>query len=297
MSLKRARFLLMLLAALCLLSLSVACGSGEDDEDEDEGGDTPTTTTATKYAPTGNEGTITGTVNFSGGAPEEKRISMDQDPVCSSNNPNAVAEDIVVKDGKLQNVFVYVKDGKLTDGNRPVSGFAFDTPADAKVLDQHGCHYVPHVLGIQTGQKLTIKNSDPTAHNVNLGGQNNPKFNQSQPPSSPPLEKSFAQPETLIPVKCNQHPWMKSYIGVLKHPFFAVSGDGGSFEIKGLPPGTYTLEAWHEKYKPQTMQVTIGSKESKTADFTFAAASAATELEGGSLRILPALDVPMLGGH
>ena len=296
MSLNRARILLMMLAALCLLSLSVACGSSEDDDEEDEG-DGPTATTATKYAPTGNEGAITGTVNFSGAAPEEKRIAMDQDPVCSSTNPNAVAEDLVVKDGKLHNVFIYVKDGKTTDGSRSISGLAFDAPAQPKLLDQKGCHYVPHVLGIQTGQKLTVTNSDPTAHNVNLQGQSNPKFNQSQPPSAPPIEKTFAQAETLIPVKCNQHPWMKSYIGVLKHPFFAVSGDGGTFEIKGLPPGTYTLEAWHEKYKPQTLQVTVGSKESKTADFTFAATSAANELDGGSLKILPALDLPMLGRH
>ncbi len=296
MSLNRARILLMLLAALCMLSLSVACGSSEDEDEEDEANG-PTATTATKYAPTGNEGVVTGTVNFSGDAPEVKRIAMDQDPVCASSNPSAVAEDAVIKDGKLQNVFVYVKDGKTTEGNRPISGLSFDSPGQTKVLDQKGCQYVPHVIGIQTGQKLSVTNSDPTAHNVNALGQSNPKFNQSQPPSAPPIEKTFAQAETLIPVKCNQHPWMKSYIGVLKHPFFAVSGEGGAFEIKGLPPGTYTLEAWHEKYKPQTIQVTVGSKESKTADFTFASSSAALELEGGSLKILPALDLPMLGRH
>ncbi len=295
MSLERARTLIALFLTLCLLTFAIACGGGDDEDDEEEGPAT-STTTATKYAPSGNEGSISGTVAFQGTAPEAKPISMDADAACGAANSNPMAEDVVVKDGKVQNVFVYVKDGKL-DGNKTVDSFTFDPPAEAKVLDQHGCHYEPHVLGIQTGQKLNVTNSDQTTHNVNVQGNNNPKFNQSQTAGQAPIEKTFARAETLIPVKCNQHPWMKSYIGVVKHPFYGVSGPDGRFEIKGLPAGTYTLVAWHERFGEKTQAVTVGAKESKQQDFSFAAGGTADSLSGGSLEVLPALELPMLGKH
>lgn len=299
MRFKSARLLVVLLAALALLLFSAACSKDDDDEDVAEDNAAGSTETAgVKYTPSGNEGSLTGTVAYAGAAPQPKPISMDQDPVCSQSNPNATAEDLIVHDGKLQNVFVYVKDGKTADGKNFAS-FAFDTPSQPAQLDQHGCHYVPHILGIQTGQKLSITNSDSTAHNVNVQGNSNPKFNKSQPPSAPPIEQTFTRAETLIPVKCNQHPWMKSYIGVLKHPFFAVTDQTGKFEIKGLPPGTYTVVAWHERYsdKPQQASVTIGAKEAKTQDFSFAAASASNTLHSSTLEVLPALELPMLGHH
>ncbi|HEX8473791.1 MAG TPA: carboxypeptidase regulatory-like domain-containing protein [Pyrinomonadaceae bacterium] len=298
--LKSARMLAALLLALSLMTFSAACGGGDDDEEDiaEEDAAGATETAGVKYAPTGNEGSVTGTIAFAGTAPAPKSISMDQDPVCSSSNPNALAEDLVVKDGKLQNVFVYVKDGKTADGKN-ITALAFDPPAQPAVLDQKGCHYVPHVLGIQTGQKLSVTNSDQTAHNVNVQANSNPKFNKSQPPAAAPIEQAFNRAETLIPVKCNQHPWMKSYIGVLKHPFFGVSGEDGKFEIKGLPPGTYTLVAWHERYgdKQQQASVTIGQKETKTQDFSFAATTASNTLSGGTLQLMPALELPMLGQH
>ena len=293
----RKRALIALLVALCLLSFAVACGGSDaDEEDDEEAGAVAEETTGQKYTPSGNEGTLAGSVNFTGTPPEPKPISMTADQVCASSNPNAVAEEVKVSDGKLQNVFVYVKDGKTSDGKN-FANLAFDAPGQPQVLDQKGCQYVPHVLGIQTKQKLTVLNSDPTAHNVNVQGKSNPSFNQSQPPGAAPIEKVFDRPEVLVPVKCNQHPWMKSYIGVMRHPFYAVSGPDGRFEIKGLPAGTYTVVAWHERFPEQSQSVTVGAKETKTQDFSFAGAAALNEPQGGSLELMPAIEFPMLGRH
>jgi hypothetical protein len=296
MPFKRARFFVALFVALCLLTFSLACGSDDDDEELAEDDAAEAQVALTPYKTTGNEGTVTGTVNFVGATPAAKPISMGADAVCESKNSNPVAEDIVVKEGgALQNVFVYVKDGKTAD-NKNINNLGFDVPAQPRVLDQSACQYVPHVIGIQVKQKLSITNSDPTSHNINLQATKNEKINPSQPPGAAPVEKIFQRSETLIPVKCNQHPWMKAYIGVLSHPFYAVSGPDGKFEITGLPPGTYTIVAWHEKFKQeQTQSVTVGAKESKEAAFKFAAEQMTAELHGGSLTVLPALEVPWLG--
>lgn len=293
---KRVRMWLAIFATLSLLSLTMACGGDDEDDLAEDDGGAASEPVGVKYSPSGQEGTLTGTIAFTGTAPEPKPISMDQDPVCASSNPSAVSQDVIIKDGKLQNVFVYVKDGKTAD-NKNLTALTFDPPGQPKVLDQKGCEYLPHVLGIQTQQKLSVTNSDPTAHNVNVQGNKNPKFNQSQAPGTPPIEKTFGQAETLIPVKCNQHPWMKSYIGVMRHPFFGVSGDDGKFEIKGLPPGTYNVVAWHERFGEKTMSVTVAANETKTQDFSFAATSASNKPRQGSLRVLPAIEFPMLGKH
>ena len=295
----RARFLVALSAALCLLALSVACSRSVDDMEDaaDAGGDSAEVASLTPYKPSGQEGSIAGTIIFAGAPPAPKGISMDADPVCSSASPDAQAEDIVVNGDKLQNVFVYIREGKV--GDKSFAGYKFDPPAQPAVLDQRGCKYVPHVLGVQVSQQLNILNSDPTPHNVNADARQNDKFNQGQPPGAAPIVKQFRRPETVIPVKCNQHPWMRAYIGVLQHPFFAVTDKDGRFEIKGVPAGTYTLVAWHEKY-PQglTQSVTVGASESKTTDFSFSADQLKAENpEGGALRVMPALDLPMLGGH
>jgi hypothetical protein len=295
----RARTLAALFVSLCLLTFALACGgsSADDEADaEDAGGGGETEVATTPYSPTGNEGSIVGVVNFAGAAPASKSISMDQDPVCAQSGAGAVAEDIVVSGDKLSNVFVYIKDGKAGDKN--ISNLSFAPPAQAAVLDQQGCRYVPHVLGIQTKQNLEVKNSDATSHNVNVDAAKNTKFNQGQPNGAAPIVKTFARAETLIPVKCNQHPWMRAYIGVVGHPFFAVSGQDGRFEIKGVPPGTYNLVAWHEKYpQGQTVSVTVGSKESKQADFNFTAEQLKAELRDGALTVMPALELPLIGHH
>jgi len=293
----RARFLAALLVSLCLLAF--ACSKSLDDEEDAAEGEAGGAETAslTPYRPSGNEGSIAGTITFSGAAPAPRAISMDQDPVCAGSNPGATAEDIVVNGDKLQNVFVYVKEGKI--GDRNVSGFSFTAPAQAAVLDQKGCRYVPHVMGVQTNQKVSVTNSDATPHNVNVQADKNQKFNQGQGPNGAPIEKTFARAETLIPVKCNQHPWMRAYVGVLPHPFFAVTDQNGRFEIKGVPAGTYTIVAWHEKYPTGiTQTVTVGASESKEQNFSFTPEQLKAEsVEGGALRVMPALDLPMLGAH
>lgn len=289
---KRARFWL---TFLILLSLSLfMLASCKKSEEADEGGDDEEEQAGIPYKPPANLGSITGTIALTGQAPAPQPIDMSADTACQSKNPNAVAETVVAKDGKLQNVFVYIKDGTVTGGNR-ISGYTFPVPGDAVKLDQTGCHYAPHIIGIQTNQKLQVVNSDPTAHNINVQPkQGNPSWNVSQPPSTPPIERSFARPETLVPVKCNQHPWMKAYIGVLKHPFFAVSGPDGSFTINGVPPGKYTVVAWHEKFGEQTMEITVPDNGAGNANFSFDSSKTVAELTGGSLEVLPALEFPMM---
>jgi len=156
-----------------------------------------------------------------------------------------VIEEPIVRGGKVANVFVYVKDGVTADG-RKLADLTFPVPDNAVVLDQRGCSFQPHVLGVMVGQTLRILNSDPTTHNVHLTPRNNPEWNQSMASGSAPLTTRLQRPEIMVPVKDNQHPWKRARVGVLPHPFFAVTGEDGRFEIRGLPPGKYTLVAWHE---------------------------------------------------
>ncbi|HEX8292860.1 MAG TPA: carboxypeptidase regulatory-like domain-containing protein [Pyrinomonadaceae bacterium] len=296
----RARFLVALFAALCLLAFAVACSRSADDEEDaaDAGDDSAEAVSLTPYKSSGQEGSVAGTISYAGGAPEKKPISMDADPVCASSNPDAHAEDLVVTGDKLANVLVYIKDGKV-GGDKNLGGFSFPAGSQPATLDQKGCHYVPHVLGVQVNQTFNVTNSDPTAHNVNVDARQNEKFNQGQSPGAAPITKQFKRAETVIPVKCNQHPWMRAYVGVLQHPFFAVTDAAGRFEIKGVPAGTYTLVAWHEKY-PQglTQSVTVGPSAAATSDFSFTADQLKAEnIEGGALRAMPALELPMLGAH
>jgi predicted small lipoprotein YifL len=225
--------------------------------------------TAETVAPTpidqSTVGTVTGKVSFTGAKPKLPRIMMDQDPVCVQKHSGPVyAEDGEVNtDGTLPNVFVYVKDG--------ADKYVFATPTDAVTLDQDGCMYKPHVLGIMVNQTLKVVTSDATTHNIHPMPKDNRDWNISQSPGAPPIEQKFARPEIMIPVKCNQHPWMRAYVGVLKNPFFAVTGSDGTFTIKGLPPGDYTIEAWTATFGTQEQKVTVGPKETKTVDFSFKA--------------------------
>src|ERR1700722_5871948 len=199
--------------------------------------------------------TVSGKVTLEGMAPKVSKIDMSQDPGCKGTNE---AENVVVSSGDLANVFVYVKDGL---GNR-----AFDVPSTPVVLDQSGCKYHPHVLGVMAGQTVQIKNDDPTTHNIHPTPKDNREWNESQPPSSPALEKTFAREEIMLPVKCNQHPWMKMYINVVKSPFFAVTDKDGKYEIKGLPPGDFTLAFVQEKLGETDQKITVAPKDSKTVD-------------------------------
>jgi plastocyanin len=214
--------------ALCALLALAACSKKEESPAAAPAAEQPAPA-ATPIDPA-TVATIDGTVKFDGTAPKASKIDMSQDPGCKGTNS---AENLVVNNGDLANVFVYVKDGL---GSR-----TFDVPSAAVVLDQKGCQYHPHVLGVMAGQTVTINNDDPTTHNIHPTPKDNREWNESQPPSSPALQKTFAREEIMLPVKCNQHPWMKMYINVVKSPFFAVTDASGKYEIKGLPPGDYTL--------------------------------------------------------
>jgi hypothetical protein len=211
-----------------------------------------------------NAATITGKVSFTGDAPKMANISMDATPACARAHTTAQkSEQVIVNgNGTLKNVLIFVKSG-LPDKQWPA-------PPPVK-LDQKGCMYGPHVLAVMVNQEIEVANDDPTNHNIHPLPKVNREWNESQPPGSEAKKKSFPREEDDPPiaVKCNIHPWMRAYIGVMSNPFFAVTGDDGTFTIKGLPPGTYTLEAWQEKYGKQDVQVTVAPKESKTTDFSF----------------------------
>lgn len=210
-------------------------------------------------------GTVTGRMKFTGAKPVNAKIDMADEAECRKKytTPPTAETAVVGANGALANVYVYVKSG-LPAGQK------YTAPSTPVVIDQQGCRYTPHVLGIQAGQTLEIRNSDPVLHNIKAKGSKNRPFNISQPSAGMKTNRTFTAPEVMVPLECNVHGWMNAFVGVQAHPFFAVSGTDGSFTIKGLPAGTYTIEAWHEKFGTQTATVTIAGTESKTQDFTFA---------------------------
>jgi len=260
---KKTGWAMLTVSLLALSGLLVLAGCSKKENTEQS-----TNTPSEKAAPAeaaapidpATVATVNGTVKFDGTAPKAGKIDMSQDPACKGTNE---AETVVVSGGDLANVFVYVKDGL---GSR-----TFDVPKDPVVLDQSGCKYHPHVLGVMAGQTVQIKNDDPTTHNIHPTPKDNREWNESQPPSSAPIEKNFAREEIMLPVKCNQHPWMKMYISVVKNPFYAVTDKSGKYEIKGLPPGTYTIAFVQEKLGEQDQKVTVGPKDTKTVDASFKA--------------------------
>ncbi len=243
--------------ALCALPVLTACGGGEK-EASSEG--PASDASATAAVDTANAGGVSGAVTYAG-PDSDTPIAMNADPVCAGLHTTPVdTNEIAVKDGKLGNVFVYVKTG--------LEGKSFPAPTEKKELDQVGCLYTPRVQGLQTGQALTVKNTDATLHNVHALATANPEFNQAQPQGLPPFDKTFDKQE-VVKVKCDVHPWMAAYVGVVPHPYYAVSGEDGAFSIDKLPAGTYTLEAWHEKLGTQTQQVTIAPNQTATVNFDF----------------------------
>ena len=194
--------------------------------------------------------------------PAPAKIDMSGDATCLKGNKNARTESVVVTNGRVANVFVYVKSGAAVDN------FTFEVPATPVVVDQAGCRFVPRVVGIQAGQSLSVLNSDSTNHNIHPTPIKNVEWNVSQAPLGGAIEKRFNQPEVMIPIKCNQHAWMKAFVGVLNHPFFAVSAQDGNYRIEGLPTGDYTIAIWHEVLGEQTTSVFIANGEEKTLNFT-----------------------------
>jgi hypothetical protein len=247
-----------MLAALCLLALLVLAGcSKKEEQSTSPTSEAPPAPTATPIDQS-TVASVSGTVKLDGTAPKAAKIDMSQDAACKGTN---AAETVVADKGNLANVFVYVKDGI---GNR-----TFDIPKEAVTIDQDGCKYHPHVLGVMANQNIQIKNDDMTTHNIHPTPKDNREWNESQPPKAAPLEKTFTREEIMLPVKCNQHPWMKMYVNVVKTPFYAVTDSDGKYEIKGLPPGDYTLAFVHEKMGEQDQKVTLAAKDSKTVDTTF----------------------------
>ncbi|MBI3048192.1 MAG: carboxypeptidase regulatory-like domain-containing protein [Acidobacteria bacterium] len=243
--------------AMLLGGLTAACGGGSQEE-------APPPAPVENPVDPATAASVAGRVTFAGTAPALAPMRMDSDPNCAAQAPTAPDESFVVgADGALQNVFVYVKDG--------LGNLRFPVPSTPVVLDQKGCRYVPHVLGAQVGQTVEVLNSDPTLHNVHAVPMANREFNTGQPLPGMKHVHRFSTREVMVPFKCDVHPWMFAYIGVLDHPYFAVTGPDGSFQLNGLPPGTYTVEAWHETLGTQTQMVTIGAKETGNVAFSFKA--------------------------
>ncbi len=245
------------LAALLGFVLLAGCGKKEEEQPAAAPSAAAPAAAGTPIDPA-TAASISGTVKLDGEAPKAAKIDMSQDPACKGTN---TAENVVASGGHLANVFVYVKEG--------LANRTFDVPKEPITLDQSGCKYHPHVMGVVANQTIKIVNSDPTTHNIHPTPKDNREWNESQPPQAAALEKTFAREEIMLPVKCNQHPWMRMFVNVTKSPFFAVTGPDGKFEIKGLPPGDYTIAFVQEKLGEQDVKVTLAAKDSKTVDATF----------------------------
>jgi uncharacterized protein (DUF2141 family) len=207
---------------------------------------------------------ISGKVTFDGTPPKQKKIKTDADAKCAEMHADAplLNEEVVVNgDGTLKNVFVYIKSG--------LGDKTFDVPKTPVELHQTGCHYVPHVFGMMAKQPLKIVNDDDTLHNIHAMPTKSEEFNKGQPNKGMEMTRTFANPEVMVHFKCDVHPWMSAYVGVMSNPFYSVTGDDGSFSIKGLPAGEYEVVAWQEKYGEQTQKIKVGDGEAKSTDFKF----------------------------
>jgi plastocyanin len=211
-------------------------------------------------------GSVSGTVKFDGETPNFKEIKMDADPICLTHHKEPVfPQSLLLGEGKtMGNVFVYVK-------NAP--GGDYKAPTEPAVLDQLGCNYSPHVLGVMVNQPVKILNPDGTLHNVHALSKANAEFNMAMPKFRTEVTKTFDKPEFMFPVKCDVHPWMSAYVAVMPNPFFAVTKADGKFEIKDLPDGNYTIEAWHEKLGTKSAAVTVTGGAATVTDFAFSAPS------------------------
>ena len=250
-------------ALLLLLALGCKGGAPEEEAAPPEGAPTAEAVSPVDEA---TAATITGRILFQGTPPPEEKIDMSEEPDCADMYPEgAYTQRVEVNpDGTLKDVFVYVKEGLPAD-------LEFPTPSAPVTIDQKGCRYHPHVLGIQADQPLRILNSDPLLHNIHAKPEINRSFNVSQPTAGLETTRKFSKPEVLVRVECDVHGWMLAFVAVLTHPYYSVTGEDGSFTIKGLPPGEYVIEAWQETYGTQTMTVTVGPQETKEIEFTYTA--------------------------
>jgi hypothetical protein len=245
----RSRLVPWVLVTAALVTASCGGGGGENRPAPNAKADGP--------------GVITGKISFDGPRPARTQVRMAADPNCKPDPEEALSDALVVaEDNALKDVFVHIKDGL---GDR-----VYETPTSPIVLDQNGCQYEPHVFGVHVDQPIEVRNSDATLHNVHALPKENSEFNFGQQPSTLPIQKRFDKPEIGVRFKCDVHGWMQAYANVVAHPFFAVTKDDGTFEIRGLPPGTYALEAWHERLGAQTQTITISEgTPAVTATFMF----------------------------
>lgn len=250
-----------LLAVCCVFAMLSSCSGTQKKE--------PAATAKQAVAPStfvvdvSTAGTLSGTIKFTGRKPARKPIDMSEDPACvEAHHGKAYDESVAVNaNGTLANVFVYLKKG--------LEGKTFAVPATPVVIDQKGCWFHPRVMGIQTGQTLQVTNSDPVTHNIHPLAQINREWNHSQGQGDAPLARRFIKPEVMIRVKCNIHSWMHAFIGVVEHPYFAVTEPDGTFKIRNIPPGDYVVEAWQETLGTQEQKITVTPSGKIEANFTF----------------------------
>ena len=260
---KNRREFLVAGAAMAAGAAMVGCGGAGDGAKDAAKAPGEVAVAYTKVDPA-TAAKVTGKVTYTGPKPVRKVIDMSSEETeCRRSHKGPVqSEEVILNaDGTLANVFVYVSAG--------LEGKKFEPPKTPVKLNQSGCMFTPHVAGVMAGQPLVVANSDPVTHNVHPMPEKNREWNQGQPPGAPEIERTFAFEEIMIPVKCNVHSWMRSYIGVVAHPFFAVTGETGTFELGGLPPGEYTITAWHEKFGKQEAKVTLAASGAGTAEFGF----------------------------
>ena len=261
----RSRLRLLPVAALVLLL--AACGSddegGSGEQAATSGSDSGTSTVQPAAATDTNDASISGTVTFEGDAPEMAVLDMAADPVCqekNQENPRRRQVLVLGAEQRIANVMVQIKGASVPDLDH-------DAPDMVVEFDQGGCQYAPHVFGLRVGQTLKILNPDGTLHNVHAFSKVNAEFNEAMPQFRTELEKVFDKAEpTPFAIKCDVHPWMNAWAAVFDHPYFAVTGEDGSFTIGGLPAGTYELEIWHERLPAQTLTVTVGIGEKATVE-------------------------------
>jgi plastocyanin len=257
---------LLLIIALPLSLIISGCGkkSGESSSNKEQSQSENTVSQTEKILSVdpAQAGIIKGKALSKGNVPSPKELPVGGNPECKVFHAGKLYdEEILVKDGRLKNVFIYIKEG--------LENYRFDSPKEAVKIDQVKCIYVPHVTGAQVDQPILLVNSDSTLHNVHSYSKENPAWNLGMPFEGMELTKKFSKPEIMVTMKCDVHPWMIGYVGVVSHPYFAVTGEDGTFELKNLPPGEYLIEAWHEKLGVQSQKVQIAAQQEKELEFSF----------------------------